>query len=244
MKAKNEKSRVTLLTMVLILLALNILATIILPSITKISLWKLIEILAVNLALVGILFYFAYKRGKKSAETVPVEINADTVVEGMKKVFKIVTTEGQLQEIFNYEENKMYFKIIPNVKRALVVVKAKVLIGYDFEKFVWKASEPQKKITIISFPEPEIISLETDYKYYNIENNIFNPIKPEDINKIQYESKKQLENAVNQSGLKEYAASQMQTILTEIMTAYSWRIENTERIQIAPKQIDCERRML
>lgn len=243
MKTKIKNYRV-LAIIFIVLLVLNLIAGIFKPNAQTISFWQLMIILAVNVVLVAGLFLFVYKKGKKSAETVSVKTDTHTVVEGMKKVFKVVTAEGHLQEIFNYEENKKYFKIIPNVKRALVIVKAKVLIGYDFDKFVWKADEFQRKISIISFPEPEILSLETDYKYYNIENNIFNPIKPADINKIQDEGKKQLENAVNQSGLKEYAASQMQTVLTEIITAHNWEIDNTERIKLAPKQIENERRML
>lgn len=76
----------------------------------------------------------------------------------MRKVFKIVCAEGQFHEIYNYEETKKLFKIIPSTK-ALVIVQAKVMIGYDFEKCVGK-DEQNQKIRIVSFPDPEILSVE------------------------------------------------------------------------------------
>ena len=47
------------------------------------------------------------------------------------------------------------------------------MIGYDFEKCIWETDEIIKKIKLVSFPQPQIISTEADYKYYNFDENIF-----------------------------------------------------------------------
>src|SRR3954447_24097999 len=63
-----------------------------------------------------------------------VKESTHTVIESIRKVFKIVCAEGQLNELYDFEETKKFFGIIPSTKRALVIIEAKVLIGYDFEK--------------------------------------------------------------------------------------------------------------
>lgn len=74
-------------------------------------------------------------------------------------------------------------------QKALVIIKAKVLVGYDFEKLSWEIDELSRKLKIINFPEPEILSIEPDYKYYNMEENIFNLFSREDLSKIQQNGK-------------------------------------------------------
>ena len=150
----------------------------------------------------------------------------------MRKVFKIVCAEGQFQEIYNYEQTKKLLKIIPSTKKALVIVKAKVLIGYDFEKCKWEIDEESKKLKIVSFPEPEILSLEPDFKYYYFEEDLFNFINRDDLDKIQIQGKKQVEQAALQSGLKRIAAEQMRTVLTEMVAANRWSISNPEMLTL------------
>ena len=164
-----------------------------------------------------------------------VEISAEsshTVVESMRKVFKIVCAEGQFQEIYNYQQTKKLLKFIPSTKKALVIVKAKVLIGYDFEKCKWEIDEVNKKLRILSFPEPEILSVEHDFKYYYFEEDLFNFINRDDLEKIQIQGKKQVEEAALQSGLRKIAAEQMRTVLTEMVSANHWAIANPEMLTL------------
>lgn len=146
----------------------------------------------------------------------------------MRKVFKIVFAEGQFQEILNYKDSRKLLKFIPATKKALVIIRAKVLVGYNFEKCRWELDEESKTIKITYFPEPEILSIEPDFNYYQIEEDLFSVFNRYDLEKIQQEGKKQIENAALQSGLKQIAADQMQTVLTEVLTANQWRIENPE----------------
>jgi hypothetical protein len=155
----------------------------------------------------------------------------------MRKVFKIVCAEGQFHEIYNYEETKKILKIIPSTKKALVIVQAKVMIGYDFEKCVWEKDEQNRKIKIVSFPEPEILSVEPEYKYYHFEEDIFNLISREDLHKIQEAGKKQVIEAALSSDLKKIASMQMKTMLTEVITANRWGLENSEKIQFIPSAL-------
>lgn len=156
--------------------------------------------------------------------------SSHTVVESMRKVFKIVCAEGQFNELYDYEETKKILGFIPSKKKALVIVKAKVLVGYDFEKLSWEKDEVNKKIKLVNFPEAEILSIETDYKYYNMEENIFDMFSREDLSNIQQNGKRQVELAALQSGLPKMAAEQMRTLLTEVLQTEKWVIEDSYKI--------------
>mgnify|MGYP002724527027 FL=1 len=174
----------------------------------------------------GIIVFLLFKLRQKSQPTQ--SVSSHTVVESMRRVFKIVFAEGQFQEILNYKDSRKLLKFIPATKKALVIIRAKVLVGYNFEKCRWELDEESKTIKITYFPEPEILSIEPDFNYYQIEEDLFSVFNRYDLEKIQQEGKKQIENAALQSGLKQIAADQMQTVLTEVLTANQWRIENPE----------------
>ncbi|MHB9056050.1 MAG: DUF4230 domain-containing protein [Paludibacteraceae bacterium] len=187
--------------------------------------------MVLGLVLGGLIVFLIVKLLSKKQAEIKAE-SSHTVVESMRKVFKIVSAEGQFQEIYNYEQTKKLFKFIPSTKKALVIIKAKVLIGYDFEKCKWEMDEENKKLRIVFFPEPEILSLEPDFKYYYFEEDLFNFINREDLEKIQIQGKKQVEQAALQSGLKKIAAEQMRTIFTEIIAANQWSIANPELLTL------------
>ena len=187
--------------------------------------------MVLGLVLGGLIVFLIVKLLSKKQTEITAE-SSHTVVESMRKVFKIVCAEGQFQEIYNYEQTKKLLKFIPSTKKALVIVKAKVLIGYDFEKCKWEVDEESKNLKIIAFPEPEILSLEPDFKYYYFEEDLFNFINRDDLDKIQIQGKKQVEQAALQSGLKKIAAEQMRTVLTEMVAANRWKIANPEMLTL------------
>jgi hypothetical protein len=186
-------------------------------------------LLIIGLLLGALITFLIFKLTVASKKTV-VKESSHTVIESIRKVFKIVCAEGQLNELYNFEETKKLFGFLPSTKRALVIVGAKVLIGYDFEKCVWEADESNQKIKLISFPSPEILSIETDYKYYNFDEGIFNLLNRDDLTRIQANGKKQVELAAVKSHLPKIAADQMRTILTEVVQSKNWQLEDSYKI--------------
>ena len=164
--------------------------------------------------------------------------DSHTIAESMRKVFKVVTAEGHFNEIYNYEETSKIFHIIPSTKKALVIVQAKVLIGYDFEKFRWEFDPQTRKLNLLEFPLPEILSTETDYKYYNIEEQFFNLFSKDDLAKIQQNGKKQVIEAAKKSHLPEVAAEQMRTLLSELLETKNITLENPSVIAESQHRVE------
>jgi Protein of unknown function (DUF4230) len=182
--------------------------------------------LITGLFLGAALMYFISKSGKAKAPIV-IKESSHTIVESIKKVFKVVCAEGHFNEMYDYEETKQILSFLPSTKKALVIIKAKVLIGFDFDQCVWETNEATKKISLVSFPQPQILSIEPDYKYYNMENGIFNKFSKEDLMDIHAQGKKQIEIAAHKSDLPKIASEQLKTLITEMLHSKNWSLENT-----------------
>ncbi len=196
--------------------------------------------LVLGLLLGGIIAFLA--SNKLGAAPVVITESSHTIAESMRKVFKVVSAEGHFNEIYNYEETTKLFNFIPSKKKALVIIQAKVLVGYDFEKFQWEVDEVNKKVKLLNFPAPEILSTETDYKYYNIEEQFFNLFSKDDLAKIQQNGKKQVIEAAKKSHLPEVAAEQMRMLLTELLAGKNFILENAAAISESKNQISYQRR--
>ncbi len=192
--------------------------------------------LLLGLMLGGIIAFLV--ANKMSAAPVVVTESSHTIAESMRKVFKVVSAEGHFNEIYNYEETTKLFNFIPSKKKALVIIQAKVLVGYDFEKFQWEIDEVNRKVKLLNFPAPQILSTETDYKYYNIEEQFFNLFSKDDLAKIQQNGKKQVIEAAKKSHLPEVAAEQMRTLLTELLAGKNFFLENANVISESKNRIE------
>ncbi len=184
--------------------------------------------LLLGLLLGGVIAFLA-SRKLTSAPPVITE-SSHTIAESMRKVFKVVSAEGHFNEIYNYEETTKLLNFIPSKKKALVIVQAKILVGYDFEKFKWEVDQENRKVKLLEFPAPEILSTETDYKYYNIEEQFFNLFSKDDLAKIQENGKRQVIEAAKNSNLPQVAAEQMRMLLTELLQTKNFMLENPSKI--------------
>ena len=188
----------------------------------------LIVLLIVGLLIGAFCMYLLNK--VKNTGGVIVKESSHTVVESMKKVFKVVCAEGQFTELYNYEQTKKILAFIPSTKKALVIVRAKVLIGFDFQKCKWETDEVNQILTLVSFPNPEILAIEPDFKYYDMDENIFDRFSREDLNKIQINGKKQVEIAALAGDLPKMAVEQMKIILSEVIRSNKWQLNNVDKI--------------
>ncbi len=188
----------------------------------------IVLMLLLGLVLGGLIAFLASK--KLAAAPDVVRESSHTIAESMRKVFKVVTAEGHFNEIYNYEQTTKLLNFIPSKKKALVIVHAKILIGYDFEKLKWELNEENRSVRLVSFPEPEILSTETDYKYYNIEEQFFNLFSKDDLAQIQLNGKQQVIEAAKKSRLPQVAAEQMRTLLTELLAGKNLTLENASLI--------------
>ncbi|WP_353779632.1 DUF4230 domain-containing protein [Winogradskyella sp. 3972H.M.0a.05] len=158
-------------------------------------------------------------------------INSQSVIllDKIKNVCKFITVEGDFAEIYHYEDVKEKFlKLISSKKKALVVVNAKAHVGYDLSKIQLRADKDSKTIFLNHFPQPEILSIETDLNYYDKKDGYFNKFEANDLTELHQEAKGHIEAKIPESGLIEAAQKEaLQTIslMENIVETIGWQLD-------------------
>jgi len=158
-----------------------------------------------------------------------VNTQSTILLDKIKKVCKFITVEGDFAEIYQYEDVKERFlKLISSRKKALVVIKAKAHVGYDLSKIDLKADTEKKKIILKGFPEPEVLSIETNLNYYDKSEGLFNKFEAADLTGLHNEAKIHIQEKIPESGLLEMARREvLETIslIETIVETIGWKLD-------------------
>jgi Protein of unknown function (DUF4230) len=133
--------------------------------------------------------------------------SSQVLLERIKSVSKIITTEGYFSEIYEHSSYWGYDISIFR-KKALVKVKAKVSAGFDLSNMKMEVDEASKTIFIKNIGEAHILSIDHDLSYYDVAEGTFNAFKPEDYNLIQAKAKEFIKQQAEKSGLLQSAKEQ------------------------------------
>jgi hypothetical protein len=178
--------------------------------------------LAIGAGMGAAAYYFFGGRFKGRSNSVR---ESTVLLERIEKVFKVVMAEGYFTEIYNYQHDKNFWNLINDKKKALVIAKAKVLVGYDFAKMKFHISESDRKMVVDYFPEPEILSMDTDYKFYDIEQGWLNRFQSDDYTSILNEAKQAMNEKALQSDLPRIATNQVQLMMFQLASTMNWKID-------------------
>lgn len=155
-----------------------------------------------------------------------------TIVEKVERVFKIVLVEGFFSEIYDFKHTEKFLYLIPTTKKALLIVNAKVMMGYDFKKVRLEIIPEKNEIRILEFPGPEILSIDPEVRYYNVEDNLLNKFRTEDLTLIQQEAKKIILERAMQSDLPQIALNQVRNLLVELGELRNWKLTGLDKLLI------------
>jgi hypothetical protein len=162
----------------------------------------------------------------KNAE---VDIEATTIMKSVESISKLMVLEGQFTETYTYQErSKVFFDLIPLEKKAIVILNAKVIIGYDLKKMVIFVDKENKRVVIEKLPQEEV-NIIPDIKFYDIQASTFTSFNKDDINKVQDDAKAKIEQQIEQSTLKLQARQRLLenlNSLVQISNAIGWKVED------------------
>ena len=183
----------------------------------------------------GIVTYFKSFRKKQLVKSQSV-----LLLDKIKTVCKFITVEGDFAEIYHYEDVKERFlKLISSKKKALVVINAKAYVGYDLSKIELVADNDKKKILLQHFPQPEVLSIETNLNYYDKSDGLFNKFEATDLTDLHNESKQHIQDKIPESGLIQIAQKEaLETILLmeTIVETIGWKLDYSA-LKIAEKPV-------
>lgn len=155
------------------------------------------------------------------------------LLEKVQKVIKLVAVEGQFAEIYNYKDYIGY-DIWPLRKSALIRVNATVSVGYDLESMTITKDDDAKIIKVSDFPSPQILSIDHDLEYYDMQQGIFNVITTQDVTDMSAKAKEFIKDKAEKSILFEKVEEQKK----ETIQMLEYILENTGwKLEIATKKL-------
>lgn len=170
---------------------------------------------------------FSYLRKKNRKDLT--EHQSIVLLDKIKSVCRLVSVEGEFAEIYRYENSKGGFKSLwSGKKKALIVINAKAHIGYDLKKVKMHSDVQKRKILLINFPQPEILSIEADLQFYDIKNGLFNSFSPDDLTTLNQEAKKHIREKIPESGLMDSArkeALEAVLLIEKIVETIGWSLD-------------------
>lgn len=158
----------------------------------------------------------------------------NVLYEEIKTVCKLVAVEATYSERFDSLNEKSVPILYPLpykyklTKEATIFVSGKMMVGYDMSKMQIKMDGETKTVTLTDIPEPEILALDHDIKYENIDESWFNSFSPDDFTALNKSAKE----AVVKRGVSDHIiekarseGNQMIQIIELLAQNAGWTVE-------------------
>ena len=187
---------------------------------------KIVKYSVFIIILASLLFLAWYMGFKNSFLEKKTEINKEIVLQQVKNVLKLGTIEGYFSEVYDYKEH-IGFDFSPFRKKALIRVKAKVLVGFDMDSINIEVIQKDKEVIISNIPQSTILSIDHDLDYYDITEGTFNSFTTSDYNKMNNQSKLYIKNTALKSNLLEKSQIQLDehlNLLKSLLNSYGWEL--------------------
>lgn len=184
-----------------------------------------ILLLILGFLLGALLVYFLL--GKRKTKTI--RYDATIILEKIKSVSKLITVEGNFSEVIHYNESKpKWLNLLPNHKKAIIMVKAKAMVGFDLTKAEFEVNLENHSISISKLPEAEVLSVEPEIEYYDLKDSALNRFKPDDYSAIQKQAVELIKQKVAEGELPKLAIERGKDhlkLVAEIAKANGWQVE-------------------
>lgn len=181
---------------------------------------------ALFLAIIAMLMRLKFTKNKTEERSV-------ILLEKIRNVSKMITVEGDFSEIMQFEDVKdVFLNLVTSKKRAIILANAKVMIGFDMKKIKLRADAGSKKVFVEHFPEPEVISIETDIQYYDVKHGYFNKFAATDLSRLNKKVKINIEDKIPNSELlvsAQQKALETIKVIEEMVGTFGWKLDYNQK---------------
>ncbi|WP_432411884.1 DUF4230 domain-containing protein [Rasiella sp. SM2506] len=189
------------------------------------------ELLFIGLAFGAVIAYFLFLKFSSGRKKEKTQTQSVILMEKIRSVCKFITVEGDFSEIYHYENVKeKWLSLFLGKKKALVLIEAKAHVGFDLTKIKMNADIKTRTIILNNFPQPELLTVETDFKYYDKKEGWANPFTASDLTEINREAKQHIIDKIPSSGLLTEASTQaLETIklMEKLVETINWKLDFT-----------------
>ncbi len=184
----------------------------------------ILGILVGSLFIGAIMLFYRNRFSKQKTEEQSV-----VLLERIRNVSKMITVEGDFSEIMHFEDVKdVFLSLVSSKKKAIVLANAKVFVGFDMKKIRLQSNLTDKTLVLEHFPEPEILSIETDIQYYDVKDGLFNKFAAADLSELNRKVKVNIEEKIPDSDLLISAKSKaLETvkIIEQMVGTFGWKLD-------------------
>ncbi|NVK09156.1 MAG: DUF4230 domain-containing protein [Tenacibaculum sp.] len=189
------------------------------------------ELLFIGLAGGAIISYYIFKKFTSAKRKNLTEKQSVVLLDKIKKVSKLITVEGEFAEIYHHENTKEKFLgLVTSKKKAIILINAKVHIGFDFRKIKMYTDTKKKVLVLSEFPQPEVFSIEPNLRFYDIQNGLLNKFSSEDLTEVNKEAKDHILQKIPESNLMQTAnkeALEAVTLMQNLVETIGWKLDYT-----------------
>lgn len=142
------------------------------------------------------------------------ESQSTILLDKVRDVMKLVTVEANFNELYNETRTRPVTLYLPLPstfkfdKKAILEVRGKVLVGYDLEEVQITADSSDRVLYLSNLPQPEILSIDHQVAFRNLEESWFNSFTAEDYTSLSANAKEVLRKKVIESQLLDRAREQ------------------------------------
>ncbi|WP_369047851.1 DUF4230 domain-containing protein [Tenacibaculum sp. UWU-22] len=187
------------------------------------------ELFFVGLIIGSIVSYFILLRFSVKSKRSLTEKQSVILLDKVKKVSKLITVQGEFSEIYHHEnKQEKWLGMFTSKKKALILINAKAHIGFDFRKIKMEADSKKKKIILSEFPQPEVLSLEPDLRFYDLQNGLLNKFDSADLTALNKEAKEYILQKIPDSNLMQTArkeAVEAIVLMQNLVETIGWTLD-------------------
>jgi hypothetical protein len=152
-----------------------------------------------------------------------VEVTQAVVVERMKAVARLVTSETSLRDVVVYQNRRL-----GSTKRSLVVVTGRVLTGFDLDRGTEVQVDHDARRIRIRLPPADVLGVEvTALRTYDEQSGLWNPFRPADRDTIFHLARAQLVRTAGELDVREHAQESARKLLEAMVNTEGYRTEVT-----------------
>ncbi len=177
----------------------------------------------------GLVLSIYYLFAKKSFFKSKSKEQSVVLLEKIRSVSKLITVEGNMNEVMHFQDEKnAMLNMFSSTKKAIVMANAKVFIGFDMKKMRFDANADKRQIKVTSFPEPEVLGMETHMDFYDVKNGIFNKFEATDLTELNKKVKQNFTDKIPESDLLHSAklkAIDTLKVMEQMVGTFGWELK-------------------
>jgi hypothetical protein len=160
-------------------------------------------------------------QGLLPSTTPRTEVTHAMVVEQVRAVAQLVTSETRVRDVVTFESTWL-----GSTKRSLVIATGRVLAGPDLERGAEVQVDDSARRITVTLPPARVISVEvTDMRTYDERNGLWNPFRPEDRDTIYRRVRNQLVRSSMEMGVVEHANKSAVALLQRLLARDGYTVD-------------------